>query len=56
MIIFSCREMWLPKAPIITEGGGRERKREKEGEKRLTIPGHKGNANQNHIKIPCHSC
>jgi hypothetical protein len=22
----------------------------------LTIPGHKGNANQNHIKIPPHLC
>jgi uncharacterized coiled-coil protein SlyX len=25
-------------------------------EKMLTIPGHKGNANQNHTKIPPHSC
>jgi hypothetical protein len=25
-------------------------------EKLLTIPGNKGNANQNHIKIPPHSC
>jgi hypothetical protein len=25
-------------------------------EKMLTIPGHKGNANQNHVKIPPHSC
>jgi hypothetical protein len=25
-------------------------------EKMLTIPGHKGNANQNHTKIPLHSC
>jgi hypothetical protein len=25
-------------------------------EKMLTIPGHKGNANQNHIKIPPYSC
>jgi hypothetical protein len=25
-------------------------------EKMFTIPGHKGNANQNHIKIPPHSC
>jgi hypothetical protein len=25
-------------------------------EKMLTIPVHKGNANQNHIKIPPHSC
>jgi hypothetical protein len=24
--------------------------------KRLTIPGDKGNANQNHTKIPPHSC
>jgi hypothetical protein len=24
--------------------------------KTLTIPGHKGNANQNHIKIPPHIC
>jgi hypothetical protein len=22
----------------------------------FNIPGHKGNANQNHIKIPSHSC
>jgi hypothetical protein len=25
-------------------------------EKMLTIPGHNGNANQNHTKIPHHSC
>jgi hypothetical protein len=25
-------------------------------EKMLIIPGHKGNANQNHTKIPPHSC
>jgi hypothetical protein len=25
-------------------------------EKMFTIPGHKGNANQNHTKIPPHSC
>jgi hypothetical protein len=25
-------------------------------EKILTIPGHKGNANQNHIKIPPYFC
>jgi hypothetical protein len=25
-------------------------------EKILNIPGHKGNENQNHIKIPLHSC
>jgi hypothetical protein len=25
-------------------------------EKMLTIPGHKGNANQNHTKIPPHPC
>jgi hypothetical protein len=25
-------------------------------EKILTIPGHKGNANQNHVKIPPHPC
>jgi hypothetical protein len=25
-------------------------------EKMLTIPGHKENANQNHTKIPPHSC
>jgi hypothetical protein len=24
--------------------------------KMLTIPGHKGNANQNHTKIPPHTC
>jgi hypothetical protein len=24
--------------------------------KMLTIPGHKGNANQNHTNIPLHSC
>jgi hypothetical protein len=28
----------------------------KKHEEMLTIPGHKGNANQNHIKIPPHSC
>jgi hypothetical protein len=25
-------------------------------EEMLNIPGHKGNANQNHVKIPSHSC
>jgi hypothetical protein len=25
-------------------------------EEMLTIPGHKRNANQNHVKIPPHSC
>jgi hypothetical protein len=25
-------------------------------EETLTIPGHEGNANQNHIEIPPHSC
>jgi hypothetical protein len=25
-------------------------------EKMLAIPGHKGNTNQNHVKIPHHSC
>jgi hypothetical protein len=25
-------------------------------EEMLNIPGHKGNENQNHIKIPPHSC
>jgi hypothetical protein len=25
-------------------------------EKMLTIPGHEGNANQNHTKIPNHPC
>jgi hypothetical protein len=28
----------------------------KEKEEMLNIAGHKGNANQNHIKIPPHSC
>jgi hypothetical protein len=28
----------------------------KSHEKILTIPGHKGNANQNHTKIPPHPC
>jgi hypothetical protein len=28
----------------------------KKHEKLLTIPGHKGNANQNYTKIPPHSC
>jgi hypothetical protein len=28
----------------------------KKKEEMLTIPGHKGNAHQNHIKIPLHSC
>jgi hypothetical protein len=28
----------------------------KKYEKMITIPGHKGNAYQNHIKIPPHSC
>jgi hypothetical protein len=25
-------------------------------EKMLNIPGYQGNANQNHVKIPSHSC
>jgi hypothetical protein len=25
-------------------------------EEMLTIPGYKGNANQNHVKVPPHSC
>jgi hypothetical protein len=29
---------------------------QKTHEEMLNIPGHKGNANQNHIKIPPHSC
>jgi hypothetical protein len=29
---------------------------QKTHEKMLTIPGHKGNTNQNHTKIPPHSC
>jgi hypothetical protein len=29
---------------------------QKTHEKMLTIPVHKGNANQNHTKIPPHSC
>jgi hypothetical protein len=29
---------------------------QKSSEKMLTIPGHKGNANQNHTKIPPHPC
>jgi hypothetical protein len=29
---------------------------QKNREKMLTIPGHKGNANQNQTKIPSHSC
>jgi hypothetical protein len=28
----------------------------KQMKKMLTIPGHKGNVNQNQIKIPPHSC
>jgi hypothetical protein len=28
----------------------------KKNEEMLNIPGHKGSANQNHIKIPPHSC
>jgi hypothetical protein len=30
--------------------------KKKKSEKMLTIPGHKGNANQNHTKITPHSC
>jgi hypothetical protein len=29
---------------------------QKTHEEMLTIPGHKGNANQNHTKIPPHPC
>jgi hypothetical protein len=32
------------------------KKEKKKREKMFTIPGHKGNANQNHTKIPPHSC
>jgi hypothetical protein len=35
---------------------GRSPNGQKTHKKMLTIPGHKGNANQNHIKIPPHSC
>jgi hypothetical protein len=34
---------------------GRNPNGEKTDEKMLIIPGHKGNANQNHSKIPSHS-
>jgi hypothetical protein len=30
--------------------------KKKTHEKMLTIPGHKGNANQNHVKVPPYSC
>jgi hypothetical protein len=33
-----------------------EVQRPKKPSKILTIPGHKGNASQNHIKIPSYSC
>jgi hypothetical protein len=33
-----------------------ETQKAKKHEKMLTVPGHKGNANQNHNKIPPHSC
>jgi hypothetical protein len=32
------------------------KKKKKHMKKMLNIPGHKGNANQNHVKIPPHSC
>jgi hypothetical protein len=35
---------------------GRNPNGQKTHEEILTIPDHKGNANQNHIKIPPHSC
>jgi hypothetical protein len=35
---------------------GRSPNGQKTHKKMLTIPGHKGNANQNHTKIPPHSC
>jgi hypothetical protein len=35
---------------------GRNTNSRKTHEKILTIPGHKGNANQNHTKIPPHPC
>jgi hypothetical protein len=35
---------------------GRNPNGQKTHEKMLTVPGHKGNANQNHTKIPPHSC
>jgi hypothetical protein len=31
-------------------------RKKKPPENMLTIPGHKGNANQNHTNIPPHSC
>jgi hypothetical protein len=40
----------------ITLNGGRSINGQKTHEEILNIPGHKGNANQNHIKIPPHSC
>jgi hypothetical protein len=30
--------------------------RKKTHEKMINIPGYKGNANQNHIKVPTHFC
>jgi hypothetical protein len=35
---------------------GRSTKGQKTHEEMLNIPDHRGNANQNHIKIPLHSC
>jgi hypothetical protein len=35
---------------------GRSLNGQKTHEEMLDIPDHKGNANQNHIKIPPHSC
>jgi hypothetical protein len=34
----------------------KKKKKEKTHEEMLNIPSHKGNANQNHIKIPPHYC
>jgi hypothetical protein len=33
-----------------------KKKKKKKHEEMLTFPVHKGNANQNHIKIPSHCC
>jgi hypothetical protein len=34
----------------------KKKKEKKIHEEMLNIPGHKGNANQNNVKIPPHSC
>jgi hypothetical protein len=43
-------------ANILNRAFSEEVQMAKTHEEMLTIPGHKGNANPNHVNIPSHSC